>query len=198
MLKYLRKYWYLGLLASLFMVCEVSIDLYQPRLMAVIVDSGVLGLDRGGTPDMDLIVSTGVRMLLIVLAGGCCGILSGVFTNLCAQNYGNDLRKDCFRRIMDFSYEQTDRFSTGSLVTRMTNDVTQVQNMVSQIIRGMVRCLMFFFGGSFALLRMDLSFGVIVACTIPLVLLDIIFVLWKTDPLFSTPWYRRTWPAPAW
>ena len=185
MLKYLRKYWYLGLLASLFMVCEVSIDLYQPRLMAVIVDSGVLGLDRGGTPDMDLIVSTGVRMLLIVLAGGCCGILSGVFTNLCAQNYGNDLRKDCFRRIMDFSYEQTDRFSTDSLVTRMTNDVTQVQNMVSQIIRGMVRCLMFFFGGSFALLRMDLSFGVIVACTIPLVLLDIIFVLWKTNPLFS-------------
>ena len=167
------------------MVCEVSIDLYQPRLMETIVDSGVLGLDRGGTPDMELIVSTGVRMLLIVLAGGCCGILSGVFTNLCAQNYGNDVRKDCFRRIMGFSYEQTDRFSTGSLVTRMTNDVTQVQNMVSQIIRGMVRCMMFFFGGSFALLRMDLSFGVIVACTIPLVLLDIVFVLWKTNPLFS-------------
>ncbi len=185
MLKYLKKYWYLGLLASLFMVCEVSIDLYQPRLMETIVDSGVLGLDRGGTPDMELIVSTGIRMLLIVIAGGCCGILSGVFTNLCAQNYGNDLRKDCFRRIMDFSYEQTDRFSTGSLVTRMTNDVTQVQNMVSQIIRGMVRCMMFFFGGSFALLRMDLSFGVIVACTIPLVLLDIVFVVWKTNPLFS-------------
>lgn len=185
MLKYLKKYWYLGLLASLFMVCEVAIDLYQPRLMETIVDSGVLGLDRGGTPDTELIVSTGLRMLLIVIAGGCCGILSGVFTNLCAQNYGNDVRKDCFRRIMDFSYEQTDRFSTGSLVTRMTNDVTQVQNMVSQIIRGMVRCMMFFFGGSFALLRMDLSFGVIVACTIPLVLLDIIFVLWKTNPLFS-------------
>ncbi len=185
MLKYLKKYWYLGLLASLFMVCEVSIDLYQPRLMAEIVNNGILGLDRDGTPDVALIVSTGIRMLLIVLAGGCCGILSGVFTNLCAQNYGNDLRKDCFRRIMGFSYEQTDRFSTGSLVTRMTNDVTQVQNMVAQIIRGMVRCMMFFVGGSFALLRMDLSFGVIVACTIPLVLLDVGFVLWKTNPLFS-------------
>ena len=185
MLKYLKKYWYLGLLASLFMVCEVTIDLYQPRLMAEIVNNGVLGLDRDGTPDVALIVSTGIRMLLIVLAGGCCGILSGVFTNLCAQNYGNDLRKDCFRRIMGFSYEQTDRFSTGSLVTRMTNDVTQVQNMVAQIIRGMVRCVMFFVGGSFALLRMDLSFGVIVACTIPLVLLDVGFVLWKTNPLFS-------------
>ena len=185
MLKYLKKYWYLGLLASLFMVCEVTIDLYQPRLMAEIVNNGVLGLDRDGTPDVALIVSTGIRMLLIVLAGGCCGILSGVFTNLCAQNYGNDLRKDCFRRIMGFSYEQTDRFSTGSLVTRMTNDVTQVQNMVAQIIRGMVRCMMFFVGGSFALLRMDLSFGVIVACTIPLVLLDVGFVLWKTNPLFS-------------
>ncbi len=185
MLKYLKKYWYLGLLASLFMVCEVSIDLYQPRLMAEIVNNGILGLDRDGTPDVALIVSTGIRMLLIVLAGGCCGILSGVFTNLCAQNYGNDLRKDCFCRIMGFSYEQTDRFSTGSLVTRMTNDVTQVQNMVAQIIRGMVRCMMFFVGGSFALLRMDLSFGVIVACTIPLVLLDVGFVLWKTNPLFS-------------
>lgn len=185
MLKYLKKYWYLALLASLFMVGEVTVDLLQPRLMARIVDQGILGLDRGGTPDLELILSTGGRMLLVVLAGCCCGLLSAVFTNLCAQNYGNDVRKDCFRRIMHFSHEQTDRFSTGSLVTRTTNDVTQVQNMVSQMIRGMVRCMMFFFGGSFALLELDVSFGVIVACTIPLVLLDIGFVLWKTNPLFS-------------
>ena len=185
MLRYLKKYWYFALLAAGFMVGEVLIDLIQPRMMEVIVDRGILGLDNGGVSDLSLILSVGLRMLLVVLLGGLCGVLSGVFTNLCGQNYGNDVRKACFRRIMDFSFEQTDRFSTGSLVTRMTNDVSQVQSMVTQMIRGFVRCLMFLFGGSFALLQLDLSFGVIVACAIPLVLLDIVFVLWKTNPLFS-------------
>lgn len=64
------------------------------------------------------------------MLGGCCGILSGVFGNLCAQNYGNDVRKDAFSRIMSLSFEQTDRFTTGSLITRVTNDVTQLQNLV--------------------------------------------------------------------
>ncbi len=185
MLRYLKKYWYFAVLAAGFMVGEVLIDLVQPRMMEVIVDQGILGLDSGGVSDVSLILSVGLRMLGVVLLGGLCGILSGVFTNLCGQNYGNDVRKACFRRIMDFSYEQTDRFSTGSLVTRMTNDVSQVQSMVTQMIRGFVRCLMFLFGGSFALVSLDLSFGVIVACAIPLVLLDVVFVLWKTNPLFS-------------
>ena len=183
--KYLRKYWLPALLASAFMIAEVYVDLYQPRMMEVIVDQGILGVGNNGVSNLGLILSTGIRMLLVVLAGGVFGLLSAVCTNVAGQSCGNDLRKGCFRRIMHFSFEQTDDFSTGSLITRITNDVTQVQQLIMQLIRGLVRCVMFFVGGTMALLRLDLSFGVIVACAFPLILIDIIFVVWRTNPLFT-------------
>ena len=185
MLKFLKKYWPLAVLAAAFMVGEVLVDLVQPRLMATIVDDGILGRATGGAADIPLIISTGVRMLLVVIAGGAFGMLSAVFTNLCAQNFGNDVRKAVFSRIMHLSFGQTDQFTTGSLITRTTSDVTQVQQLVSQMIRGFVRCLMFFFGGGLALLTLDLHFGVIVAITIPLLFFAMMFLLWKTNPLFG-------------
>ena len=100
MLKYLKKYWYFAVLAAIFMMGEVLIDLYQPRMMERIVDEGILGLSNNGVSDIDLIISTGIRMILIVAAGGACGILSGVCTNVCGQNFGNEIRKACFERII--------------------------------------------------------------------------------------------------
>ena len=185
LLRLLKKYWYLAFLASAFMIAEVYVDLYQPRMMQRIVDEGILGLSSNGVSDLNLVISTGIRMVLVVIAGGMCGVLSGVFSNVTGQSYGNDIRKACFQKIMHFSFEQTDDFSTGSLITRITNDVTQVQQLVMQMIRGFVRCLMFFIGGTTALLSLDLSFGVIVACAFPLILIDVIFVVWRTNPLFT-------------
>ena len=182
---YLKKYWYTALLAAGFMIAEVYVDLYQPRMMAKIVNEGILGLSNGGTSDLQLIISTGIKMLLVVIAGGLFGLLSAVFANMTGQGSGNDIRKTCFERIMSFSFEQTDDFSTGSLITRITNDVTQMQQLIMQLIRGLVRCLMFFIGGTTALLTLDLSFGVIVDCAFPLILIDIIFVVWRTNPLFT-------------
>ena len=184
-LRYLKKYWLFAVLASAFMVLEVFVDLYQPRLMAQIVDNGILGLDHGGVPQMSVVTKTGLIMLLVVLAGGLCGILSGVCTNLCSQNFGNDVRKAVFRKIMRFSFSQTDDFSVGSLITRITGDVTQIQNMVSQIIRGCVRCAMFFVAGSIALLSLAADFGTVILIALPLILIEIAFVVWKTNPLFK-------------
>ena len=181
----MKKYWYMALLASAFMIAEVYVDLYQPRMMALIVDEGILGLSSGGVSNLGLVISTGFRMLLVVVAGGLCGLLSALFTNIAGQGCGNEIRKLCFDRIMHFSFEQTDDFSTGSLITRITNDVTQMQQLIMQLIRGLVRCLMFFIGGTVALLSLDLSFGVIVVCAFPLILIDIIFVVWRTNPLFT-------------
>ncbi|MCR5306634.1 MAG: ABC transporter ATP-binding protein/permease [Oscillospiraceae bacterium] len=166
------------------MVLEVYVDLLQPRLMARIVDEGILGLNNGGVSDLHIVTGVGLKMLLIVLCGGLCGILSGVCTNLCSQNFGNDVRKSAFRKIMSFSFSQTDRFSVGSLITRTTGDVTQVQNMVSQMIRGCVRCAMFFVAGSIALISLAADFGTVIVIALPLILLEIAFVLWKTNPLF--------------
>ena len=135
MLKYLKKYWLFTMLAPLFMIGEVSMDLIQPELMSHIIDDGVLGINSGGVGNLDIILGTGIRMVLLVAAGGVCGVMSGVFANLSAQQFGNDVRKDTFKRIMSFSFEQTDKFSTGSLITRVTNDITQLQNFVMQCMR---------------------------------------------------------------
>ncbi len=183
--RYLKKYWWTAILAAGFMVAEVYVDLYQPRMMAKIVNEGILGLSNDGVSDLSLVISTGIRMLLIVIAGGLFGLLSAVFTNTTGQGSGNEIRKLCFDRIMHFSFDQTDDFSTGSLITRITNDVTQVQQLIMQMIRGFVRCLMFFIGGTAALLSLDMSFGAIVACAFPLILIDIIFIVWRTNPLFT-------------
>ena len=179
MLKYLRKYWFFCLLAPLFMAGEVAMDLIQPDMMADIVDNGVLKSDIG------LIVNVGIRMILTVIAGGFFGVMCGVFANMAAQNFGNDLRKDLFSKIMNLSFQQTDKISTGSLVTRLTNDVTQVQNMVMMSIRGFVRNTVMFFGGILMLFRQSPKFALVAACGLPFVAVTVVFFLKKTAPLFS-------------
>lgn len=185
MLKYLKKYWIFALLAPLFMVGEVSMDLLQPQLMKTIVDDGVLGLSSNGVGNLNLVIETGIRMIGLVLIGGCCGVLSGVFANLCGQNFGNELRKDAFKKIMSLSFEQTDRFSTGSLITRVTNDITQLQNLVMQSIRGFVRTFLLFAGGIVCMLSLNLSFGVVIACALPIVIGLVIFFIGKANPMFT-------------
>ena len=84
-------------------------------------------------------------MLGLVFIGGVFGILSGVFTNLAAFKYSNDMRQDVFDHIVKLSFEQTDNFTTGSLVTRVTNDITQVTNIVSMSMRMLIRTFMYSF-----------------------------------------------------
>lgn len=185
MFKYLKKYWVFALLAPLCMVGEVLMDLLQPQFMSTIVDEGVLGLSNGGTGDLNLVLKSGLQMIGLVVLGGTFGVLCGVFANMCSQNFGNDLRKDTFRKIMSLSFEQTDQFSTGSLVTRVTNDITQIQNLVAQCIRGFVRNIMFFIGGVFCMLSLDLSFGVIALCAFPFLLVCVVFFISRINPKFS-------------
>ena len=185
MFKYIKKYLKYAILAPLFMFGEVFMDLCQPRLMGSIVDDGVLGINNGGVGDMNIVFSVGLRMILYVLIGGFCGVMSGVFANLCSQNFGNDVRKAAFGRIMSFSFEQTDKFSSGSLITRVTNDITQLQNFVGQIIRGFVRTFLLFAGGIICMLSLNLSFGVVIACSLPLVVICVIYFISKANPMFG-------------
>ncbi|UKI51177.1 MAG: hypothetical protein L6U99_01705 [Clostridium sp.] len=96
------------------------------------------------------------------------------FTNLAGFNFSNDLRKDVFKKIMSFSESQTDYFQTGSLVTRVTNDITQIQNMISMCLRGLVRALSFFVMGIFFTLRISLQFGFVLLVILPI---EIIFII---------------------
>lgn len=185
MFKYLKKYWLWTILAPLFMIGEVSMDLMQPRLMSSIIDDGVLGVNNGGTGSLELILYIGIKMILFVAIGGICGVLSGVFANLSAQQFGNDIRKDVFKRIMSLSFEQTDKFSTGSLITRVTNDITQLQNFVMQCMRGFVRTSMLFIGGIVCMVGLNMEFGLVIACALPFIAVCVVYFIAKSNPKFT-------------
>lgn len=179
MLQYLKKYRLYCLLAPLFMLGEIAMDMWQPAMMAIIVDKGVLG------GNIDLIWEMGIWMLLLVIFGGTCGILCGVFASIAAQNFGNDVRKDLFSRIMNFSFQQTDQFTTGSLITRITNDVSRVEQMVMMSVRSVVRCTVMFFGGIYMLYLQSPRFALVAACGLPVIAAFVIFFLRKVSPLFT-------------
>lgn len=185
MLKYLKRYWLFALLAPIFMIGEVSMDLLQPELMSRIIDDGVLGLNNGGVGNLNTVITIGLKMIGFVALGGICGIMSGVFANLCAQQFGNDVRKAVFKRIMEFSFEQTDKFSTGSLITRVTNDITQLQNFVMQCLRGFVRTSMLFIGGIACMVSLNMEFGIIIACALPFVAVCVVYFIAKANPKFT-------------
>lgn len=164
MWNYVKRYLHFAVIAALFMIGEVLMDLLQPGLMSRIVNEGVLGLSHNGIGNLHLILTLGLTMIGLVLFGGMCGSLNNVFVHMTGQNIGNEIRKDCFRKIMSFSFPQMDTFGTGSLVTRVTNDITQVQNLVSQFVRGMIRTSMLMLGSIFFMFRLNHRFGQIVLC----------------------------------
>lgn len=123
-------------------------------------------------------------MILLVLFGGFCGSMNNVFVHMSGQNIGNEMRKDCFRKIMTFSFPQIDAFGTGSLVTRVTNDITQVQNFVSQFVRGMIRTSLLTFGSIYFMFRLSRSFGMIVLGAFPFIAGCMIYCICRTNPLF--------------
>lgn len=185
MWKYIKRYLHFAIIAATFMVAEVLMDLLQPEIMSRIVDEGVLGVNTGGVGDLNLIWTLGVVMICLVLFGGSCGSLNNVFAHMTGQNIGNEMRKDAFRNIMTFSFPQVDQFGTGSLVTRVTNNITQVQNFVSLFVRGMIRTSMLMFGSIFFMFRLNIQFGIIVLCSFPFIVGCLAFCLKKANPLFS-------------
>lgn len=185
MWNYVKRYLLYAVLAALFMVGEVSMDLVQPGIMSRIVDEGVLGLNNGGTGSLSLIWKLGVWMIGLVLFGGLCGSLNNAFVHISSQNTGNEIRKDCFRRIMAFSFPQLDHFGTGSLITRVTNDITQVQTFISLFVRGMIRTAMLMFGSMYCMFRLNQDFGFIIVCVFPLIVGCLIFCMAKAGPLFA-------------
>lgn len=177
--KYLKPYALFAVVTPLSMVGEVLGDLLQPKLMSKIVDDGVLG------QDMDLIIRTGLLMLLVLIGGGACGIAASAFGGIASQSFSRDLRVDVFKRVMGLSFEQTDKFTTGSLVTRLTADITAIQQMVDFMLRMLVRDSLLFFGGIIMMLTLNVRFGIIILCALPVEIIMMIVILKKANPYYS-------------
>lgn len=183
-LRYLKPYWFFALLCPLAMILEVSMDLLQPTLMSDIVDNGILG-DAAADENLRHVLITGLKMLAFSLIGCFGGIASAAFGTAAAQKMGNDLRKDAFAKVMHMSFQQTDKFTTGSLVTRLTNDITAIQEFVAMSLRMFVRTGMQFIGGIAVILTLNVNFGIVLVISLPVQLIAVAIIMKKASPLFS-------------
>lgn len=184
MLGHIRKFLPFAVIAMLFMAAEVLADLLLPDVMSRLIDEGIMGKGNGGVSSLPLVLKLGLEMAGIAVVGGLCGSLNNVFVNYASQNIGNGVRKDAFSRIMEFSYPQVESFGTGSLITRLTNDITQIQNLVSQFIRGGVRTVLMLIGSLWFLFRLNAEFGWIVLAVTPFMLICVYLALKTVGPLF--------------
>ena len=178
-LKYISKYWYFAIFAPLFMLVEVMMDMMMANYMQKIIDFGVQ------VGNLENVIKYGLTMLLLLFIGVVFGILSGVFTNLVSYKFSNDLRKDVFHKILKLSFNQIDKFETGSLITRVTNDITQIQNMVSMALRMMVRSSGMFILGIVFTLKISSQFSSVLLIALPLEILLMILFMKKVFPVFG-------------
>ena len=178
-LKYLKPYWFYALLCSLTMVLEVLCDLFLPHHMAVIIDDGIRG------NNLQIIYEHGLYMLLIATAGGIMGFLSALFGSIASRSFGNDLRIATFKKAIHFSWSETDKLTTGSIITRITNDVITMQIAVSVTIRMFVRTVMLFIGGVSFMIGINPKFGLVLAIILPVEIIVMIVFLLKITPLFG-------------
>lgn len=177
--QYLKPYWFLAVISPLMMMGEVIADLFQPKLMSKIVDQGI------ASGDMSYVIRTGFLMLCIVLLGGFFGTFCAYTAATAAQGFGRDLRIDAYKKVMSLSIQQTDQFTTGSLVTRMTNDIAMVVELIEMLLRMCIRAPMFFLGGAVMMLTLDLSFGVVLVCALPILIVLVTLILMRATPLYS-------------
>lgn len=179
LIKYLKPHWFFALMTPLTMIGEVFIDLTLPTLMSKIVDDGVLG------HDFELIIRTGLMMLLLAVCGGIFGVGSSAFSGATSHSFSRDLRNDAFSKVMDLSFQQTDKFTTGSLVTRLTTDINLIQQFVDLVLRMFVRSFMMFAGGIIMMLRLNVDFGIVLLVALPIELIFMLVIIGKASPIFK-------------
>ncbi len=177
--KYINKYWKSFSIAVLFLTFEAISDLLQPTIMAKIIDEGV------ANRDIHYVLKMGGLMLLITACGAVAASTRSVVASIVSQNFGTELRSDLFKKIQTLSFKNIDKFDRASLVTRLTNDVTQVQVFVNGLMRIFVKAPLLAIGGLIMATRLNLQLSVVLAVVVPIVALLIIFNLRLGFPLFS-------------
>ena len=130
----IREYKAAAILTPITVTFEVILEVIIPMLMAVLIDRGI---NRGSLPD---ILKTGALLVGCCVVSLLCGALSGGFCAKAGAGFAKNLRHDMFYRVQDYSFANIDKFSASSIITRMTTDVTNVQNAFQMIIRIAVRC----------------------------------------------------------
>ncbi|PKG23320.1 ABC transporter ATP-binding protein [Niallia nealsonii] len=176
---YIKPYWKYVILGPLFMVFEVFFDLLQPKLAAHIVNFGVVGRN------FQIIQHTGCMMVLVAFLSLVTGIGCNFFATRASQNFGADIREVLYTKIQTFSFENIDTVKAGSLITRMTNDVVQVQNFMQIALQGLVRAPSLLIGSVVMALIINMRLGLILLSTLIILIVVLVLLIRFSYPLFS-------------
>ncbi len=168
-----------SILAMVTISGEVVFEVIIPILMANLIDYGI---DAG---DMQYIVKMGVVLLLSAAGQLLCGIISGKFAAEASSGFARNLRHDMFYKVQTFSFSNIDKFSTASIVTRLTTDVTNLQNTYQMIIRMAVRSPLMMIFSLIAAFSIDAQLSVIFLVIIPILGFGLYFIMSKTHPIFE-------------
>ncbi|HRF49966.1 MAG TPA: ABC transporter ATP-binding protein [Anaerolineales bacterium] len=177
--KELRPYWRWVVLAPLLMMLEVAMDLLQPRMVERIIDEGIARLDLG------LVLQTGLLMFGLAVIGALGGMSNGFFAESAAQAFGADLRERLFRKVQAFAFVDLEAIDTGQLITRLTNDVTQVQEALLLVLRILVRAPLLLLGSLIMAVLTSPSLAWLPLVLLPIELVAVVWLIQRVTPLFT-------------
>lgn len=178
--KYIKKYWGPFIIAILFLIVEALGDLLQPTILASMIDKGV------AQRDLPYVIKMGGAMVLIVIIGTIGAVIRNIISSNVSQNFGADLRLDLYKKIQNFSLENMDHFERSSLITRLTNDVTQLQNFINGLMRIFVKAPILCIGSMIMAARINLKMAWILIIIVP-----IVFFITYMNLKLGYPLFRR-------
>ncbi|MCR5503496.1 MAG: ABC transporter ATP-binding protein/permease [Lachnospiraceae bacterium] len=177
--KYIRPYLLYFIIGPLAMIVEVLGEVIMPKLLANIVDTGI------ATRNIPYIAGSGVMMVVTAILMMLGGVGGAYFAAKACVGFSSDLRKDVFDKVQDMSFANLDSFSTGSLVTRLTNDITQIQNFINMLLRMMLRAPGMLIGALIMAVVINAKLAVILLVVIPVLAILLIFIMKNSFPRFG-------------
>lgn len=167
------------ILVIIFVFLQSMSDLYLPTLMSDIVNTGIQN------NDVPYIWSVGRMMLFIALLGALCSILVSFLASQVSGKFARDLRSRVFRHVENFSLQEFDQIGTASLITRTTNDITQVQNVLLMMMRMMISAPLMFIGGLIMAISQDAKLSLVLVISLPILAGTVALIAFKGLPLFK-------------
>ncbi|MCR8744748.1 ABC transporter ATP-binding protein [Romboutsia lituseburensis] len=180
LLKGLKSYLWIIVLIFVLVFLQSLSDVYLPNLMSDIVDKGVINKDT------NYIINTGFKMILVTFLGGVVTVSASYFSSKVAMGFGRDLRNKVFDRVENFSLQEFNQIGTASLITRTTNDITQIQQVVMIMLRMMLYAPMVAIGATIMAVRKDAKLSLIILVAMPILIVSIGLILKRAVPLFKS------------
>lgn len=178
-LSFLKPYRVQVVIALILMLTELFVELLHPLLMAKIIDDGIIKEDLG------VVITWGSIMVGMSLLAFLAGITNSFYAAHVSQSYGFDIRRSLFEKTQSFSFANFNAFPTSSLITRMTNDVTQLQNTIFMGLRIMLRAPLLIIGGVIMALVVNVKLALFLVITVPVLFFFLLWVMNKGGALFS-------------